>query len=418
LAGSGLLISPGEASAQPSANLNDNTLVSRAVGALTNAGILRGRDASSLIPQEYVTRAQLAVYLARVLGLKDSTAADFTDVIGPESYFGAVGAMYEAGLITGTSPTTFSPDELVSRQQAAVWVVNSIGFLVSKDEESTVPFRLSFLESAEAWLGAFQDRLLIDPGNARAVGNAYRLGIVDATADGWFYPKLPLSWGDMAVMLERAFVQPLSVRTAYPAALAAQSSYPILTFDSEGPLVWYIEYRLRSLMYRPGPIDGVYDKCTRDAVLAFQKVERIQRDGIAGGAFWERIFTAQTPVPKLSDVGTRIEIDLGRQVLFMITDNTVWKIVHIATGTPEHRTKTGHFKIQEKYKGWVVCNTVNGIMYYPSYVVSKTAIHGYKSVPMYPASHGCIRVPVWMAVELFYELPTGTPVDIYQRYSS
>jgi lipoprotein-anchoring transpeptidase ErfK/SrfK len=102
----------------------------------------------------------------------------------------------------------------------------------------------------------------------------------------------------------------------------------------------------------------------------------------------------------------------------MITDDKVWKIVHVATGNSKHVTHTGHFKIQEKYKGWVVCNTVNGIMYYPSYVVSRTAIHGYKRVPYHVASHGCIRVPVWMAVELFYELTTGTTVDIYQKYSS
>jgi lipoprotein-anchoring transpeptidase ErfK/SrfK len=114
-------------------------------------------------------------------------------------------------------------------------------------------------------------------------------------------------------------------------------------------------------------------------------------------------------------VGTRVEIDLTRQVLFMITDNKVWKIIHCSTGITSRRTKTGHFQIEEKYTGWVLCVTVNGMMYYPSYVVSKTAIHGYRSVPPYPASHGCIRVPVWMAEDLFNETPSGTTVDIYYR---
>jgi lipoprotein-anchoring transpeptidase ErfK/SrfK len=61
----------------------------------------------------------------------------------------------------------------------------------------------------------------------------------------------------------------------------------------------------------------------------------------------------------------------------------------------------------------VQCVTVNGVMYYPSYVVSKTAIHGYKSVPTYPASHGCIRVPMWMAKDLWYDTPTGMTIDVY-----
>jgi lipoprotein-anchoring transpeptidase ErfK/SrfK len=114
-------------------------------------------------------------------------------------------------------------------------------------------------------------------------------------------------------------------------------------------------------------------------------------------------------------VGTRVEIDLTRQVLLLITDNKVWKIIHVSTGISTRRTHTGHFAIQEKYTGWVCCVTVNGMMYYPSYVVSKTAIHGYRSVPAYPASHGCIRVPVWMAEDLFNETPTGTTVDIYYQ---
>jgi len=84
-----LLAVPAEAAAEPSKTVGGDDLVPNAVSALTEAGILRGRDASSLVPQEYVTRAQLAVYLARALDLQDSTAAVFTDVVGPETYFGA-----------------------------------------------------------------------------------------------------------------------------------------------------------------------------------------------------------------------------------------------------------------------------------------------------------------------------------------
>ena len=432
LAVAGLLTVPAQASAEPSKTVGGDDLVPNAVSALTEAGILRGRDASSLVPQEYVTRAQLAVYLARALDLEDSTTAVFADVMGPETYFGAVGAMYEAGLVTGTTPTTFSPDELMSREQALAWIVQSLGFKLSRQQaitwiadtlglevgkapDPTLLFRLSYLESTDAWLGAFQDRALIGSDCAWAVANAYRLGIIDPTLNGWFYPKLPLSWGDMALMLNRAFVQPLQIRTAYPVALAVQSAYPAQASGSEGPLVWYIEYRLRSLMYRPGDIDGVYDHRTRDAVMAFQKVERLHRDGVAGESLWERIFTAQTPVPKLTGEGTRVEVDLTRQVLFMITDNEVWKIVHVSTGWGSG-TPTGRGKVGTKQVGWNHCPV--GWMYYVSYVMPHIAIHGMTSVPPKPASHGCIRVSIWMAIELFYELPTGTIVDIYNNPSA
>jgi lipoprotein-anchoring transpeptidase ErfK/SrfK len=145
--------------------------------------------------------------------------------------------------------------------------------------------------------------------------------------------------------------------------------------------------------------------------MAFEKVERLKRDGTVGAKVWQRLFTAETPSPHRSAAGTRAEVDLTRQVLFMITDNKVWKIVHVSTG--RLGTQTGHHTVGVKYEGWVECVTLEGRMYYPSYIVSKTAIHGYPSVPPYPASHGCVRVPVWTAVDLYHDLAKGTPVDVY-----
>ena len=420
----------GESLARSSADTSDSTSVSTAVGVLSGAGILRGRDSSSMIPRDYVTRAQLAVFLARALDLEESTTpSPFTDVADSAWYAGAVGAMYKAGLVRSATLTTFAPDEPVSRQQAVAWIVESLDFQMASDEmfarvyeqvgypldtdsESVTVLRQSSLGAEETWLGGFQDRSLIDPAYARSVANGYRLGVVDPYAYGWFYPDLPLSWGDMAVMLDRAFVHPVRERRQHPTALAPQPNYPVLTFECEGPLVWYIEDRLRSLKYRPGPIDGVYDERTRDAVLAFQKVERLHRDGIAGPSFWEHIFTAETPTPKFTEEGTRVEIDLTRQVLLVIKDNEVWKIVHTSTGL-SGGTPTGRGRVGTKQTGWNWCPV--GWMYYVSYIMPHIAIHGMPSVPTYPASHGCVRVPMWMAIELFYELPKGTRVDVYYK---
>jgi len=40
--------------------------------------------------------------------------------------------------------------------------------------------------------------------------------------------------------------------------------------------------------------------------------------------------------------------------------------------------------------------------------------HRNPSVPPYPASHGCVRVPMWIAPTMFAELTVGTPVDVYE----
>jgi hypothetical protein len=423
LALSGLLGFAGEAGAASEA-VSDGDSISVAVRALSDVSVLRGRDASLLVPHDYVTREELIACLDRALGLGDSKAGS-ADGDGPTSSRAAIAAVYRAGLAAGTV-SAFPSGEVVTREEALSWIMACLDVRVARaqaaaellealgrtsgvDPERVASMRLSSLGAAGAWLAGFRDRQFIDPVHERMVAAGYRLGIIDASADGWFYPDVPLSWGDMAVMLYRAFARPVVVR-AEPPPVAVQETYPPLAEGAEGPLVWYVEHRLAGLKYRPGPVDGVFDERTRDAVLAFQKVEGLQRDGIAGASVWERIFTATTPTPKRSDVGTRVEVDITRQVLFMITDDLVWKIVHVSTGKGGG-TPTGRGTVGVKQTGWNPTRV--GSMYYVSYIMPHIAIHGMPSVPIYPASHGCIRVPMWMAVELYYELPKGTRVDLY-----
>ena len=52
-------------------------------------------------------------------------------------------------------------------------------------------------------------------------------------------------------------------------------------------------------------------------------------------------------------------------------------------------------------------------MYYSSFFVGAYAIHGYQSVPPYPASHGCVRIPLWVAYRLYSLIDYGTEIYIY-----
>ena len=382
-----------------------------AVYALASEGIVDRREDGSFGPDGNVTRAEMAVFLARALGLEESPGQPFFDVNASDRFAGAVGALFQRGLIQGTSLIMFSPEQVVSRQEAATLVMRSLAFLHRDDPRTAARLRLTEYQ-APAWLAGFHDRQLIAPAHAVSVANAYRLAILDDPANGWFFPEGDLTRAEMAVILFRAFLQPVVPRATYPEELPAVSAYDSLSVGSKGPLVSFLEARLTALHYPCGPVDGTYDYRTKDAVMAFEKVERLKRNGKVNAEVWARLLSARTPTPRRSDIGTRCEVDIARQVLFMITDNKVSKVVHVSTG--RRGTRMGHFAIQEKYKGWVEAITVSGRMYYPSYVVSKTAIHGFTSVPPYPASHGCVRVPVWITKELYYELPTGTVVDIYR----
>jgi cell wall hydrolase len=392
-------------------DIKGNEPFAKAVNALAQKGIVEGRQDGSFGPNESVTRAQMAVFLARALGLPESPGQPFFDVNEPDWFAGAVGALYQRRLIQGTSAIVFSPDQPISRQQAATLVMRCLKFFLESNPESVVVEYELAKDRAAAWLVGFRDRPLIAPAHAVSVANAYRLGVIEGPVDGWFFPALNLTRAQMAVMLYRAFLQPVAARNVYPVELPAVSNYETQSIGSDGSLVSVVEARLTALHYPCGPVDGVFDRRTRDAVMAFEKVERLRRDGAVGAKVWERLLSAKPPSPRRSLGGTRAEVDLTRQVLFMITDNKVWKVVHVSTG--RLGTRTGHFTVGVKYEGWVQCVTLDGEMYYPSYIVSKTAIHGYRSVPPYPASHGCVRVPVWTAVELYEQLPKGTPVDVY-----
>jgi lipoprotein-anchoring transpeptidase ErfK/SrfK len=54
-----------------------------------------------------------------------------------------------------------------------------------------------------------------------------------------------------------------------------------------------------------------------------------------------------------------------------------------------------------------------GLMWRPKYFYRGYAIHGYSSVPTYPASHGCVRVPIPGMNRLWPHLAIGLPVHVY-----
>ena len=181
------------------------------------------------------------------------------------------------------------------------------------------------------------------------------------------------------------------------------------------------EQRLRDLGYWAGPVDGRFDSDSRHALIAFQKVERRARTGKLTLDELNALRAATRPLPRHARY-PHIEIDLERQVLFLIDETgEVARILPVSTGNGElytdrgrverARTPTGTFKVLRKIKGWRLSSL--GLMYYPNYIFSGIAIHGSFSIPTHPASHGCIRVPMYAAKELSSLLPVGIEVLIY-----
>jgi lipoprotein-anchoring transpeptidase ErfK/SrfK len=117
-----------------------------------------------------------------------------------------------------------------------------------------------------------------------------------------------------------------------------------------------------------------------------------------------------------------VEINLSRQQLFVVDGSgRVVKTLPVSSGngkwfTSEGRTRraitpTGRFTVFRKIAGWR--KSPLGMLYYPSYISQGVAIHGSRSVPSMPASHGCIRIPMSAAEEFSDMTPIGTVVLVY-----
>lgn len=178
---------------------------------------------------------------------------------------------------------------------------------------------------------------------------------------------------------------------------------------------------LAKIGYWVGPIDGTIDSAFRHALIAFQKVEGRKRTGKLTRQEFAALRTATTPLPRHTGFA-HVEIDLKRQVLFVVDPTSfITHILTISTGNEQlymdqgqtHRahTPTGRFKVLRKISGWR--KSTLGLLYYPSYISQGIAIHGSTSVPTQPASHGCIRIPMYAAKELSTLLPVGTDVLVY-----
>jgi N-acetylmuramoyl-L-alanine amidase len=179
---------------------------------------------------------------------------------------------------------------------------------------------------------------------------------------------------------------------------------PTLRVGSRGPGVRALEQRLGDLRFALRGTDGLYGRDTYEAVLAFQKVHGLPRTGRVDAALWSRI--ARAAPPRARYRGDHIEISKGRQVLFVVRGGLVVQTVHVSTGATGN-TPLGRWHVYRKVVGW------DWILWYPMYFLRGFAIHGYPSVPPYPASHGCVRVPMWIAPQLFAQHAYGSTVYVY-----
>ncbi|MGH2730440.1 MAG: L,D-transpeptidase family protein [Actinomycetota bacterium] len=187
---------------------------------------------------------------------------------------------------------------------------------------------------------------------------------------------------------------------------AVSTPTPSLSPGARGRYVHLLEQRLRRLGYHITGVNERYDYRTSDAVIAFHKVQSMERVGTVSPASWRALANPRKPRPR-GGKSWHIEIDQTKQVIYTVRKGRVENILHTSTGAGG-ATRDGTFHVTRKLAGYS-----GGGLYYPSYFDGLRAIHGWEEVPTYPASHGCARVPMWAAQWIYGLADIGTEVLIY-----
>jgi lipoprotein-anchoring transpeptidase ErfK/SrfK len=197
----------------------------------------------------------------------------------------------------------------------------------------------------------------------------------------------------------------------------------VLQRGDKGPAVEALQHRLIELHFDPGPADGSFGLATLYAVEGFQKLAGMGPDGKVGTAVQAALANPPAVIPLVPSGGaTRVEVALKRQLLFLYKDGELRLISHISTGSGKTYcvkgdcnnraiTPIGSFRFAWRYSGWRESRL--GKLYNPVYFTSSgVAVHGALSVPTYPASHGCVRIPMHIAEYFPSLVKRGDPVYV------
>ncbi|HEX6700202.1 MAG TPA: L,D-transpeptidase family protein [Gaiellaceae bacterium] len=149
-----------------------------------------------------------------------------------------------------------------------------------------------------------------------------------------------------------------------------------------------------------------------DSLYAFQKVQGLPRTGVADAATWRALARPRLARPRYTSPADHLEVDKEHQVLYVVRGGELALIVPVSTaGIPGYFTPVGRFAIYRKVVGFDASPL--GTLFDPMYFTGGYAVHGNPSVPPYPASHGCVRVPMWIAGYLFETNGYGETVNVY-----
>jgi hypothetical protein len=188
---------------------------------------------------------------------------------------------------------------------------------------------------------------------------------------------------------------------------------PSLRLPPPDPAVKDVQQRLIELGYLlVGDDDGRFGPATQNAILSFQKWERLERTGLLNGQTKARLTVAKRPSPiSTGGAGKRAEVLLDRQVALLINGDQVVRAIAVSTGKPSTPTPPGNYRVYARIPRWWSTPFREWLPWALPFV-GGIAFHELRDVPAYAASHGCVRQSFTVARWTYNFATIGMPVRV------
>jgi hypothetical protein len=185
--------------------------------------------------------------------------------------------------------------------------------------------------------------------------------------------------------------------------------YPGLRKGDKGPEVGLYNKLLAKQGYATSS-GKKFTQITAWATLAFRKVHGMSRIQSSSSGIYKTLAEGKGAYEvKHGGAGRHAEVSLSKQVLVLADGDKPQLTYHISSGAMATPSDPGGFRFYRKDAGF---NSLG--MYYSAYYNRGEATHGYKSVPTHPASHGCIRIPIPQARQVYNWIQVGMSMFVYR----
>jgi hypothetical protein len=219
-----------------------------------------------------------------------------------------------------------------------------------------------------------------------------------------------------SIVVRKAGKYAVSARHQPTAALGGDStvrkswkvSFPSLRQGQCGRVVRGFKKAMAKMGYVSGG-GSCFNGRTGREVLAYRKVNGLSRNEQAGSRLVAKVFAGRGGYRvRHPDAGEHAEVPLSKQVLVLAKGSRPFAIYPVSTGKPSTPTITGHYHFYLRSPGY----NAEG-MYYSFFWHNGYAVHGYASVPNYPASHGCVRTYIADQPRIYNQLFQNESIYVF-----